>query len=57
MIYFKFFFNFKLPVIVFHIFVLDGSYLFLYYIYPAGVGREKWFLWNSFIKEGVSVLI
>ena len=51
MIYFEFFFNFKFPAIIFHIFVLSGSYLFLYYIYPARVGREEWFLWNFLLRK------
>ena len=39
-IYFKFLFYFKLPAIIFCIFVLNSNYLPLYCVYPAKVGRE-----------------
>jgi len=41
---------------MFYVFVLGGSYLPLYYIHPARVGREEWSLWNSFTREGALVL-
>ena len=39
-VYFKFFFNFELPAIVFCVFILGSSYLLLYYVYPTKVGRK-----------------
>ena len=39
-VYFKFFFGFKFPAIIFHVFVLGGNYLLLYRVYPAKIGRE-----------------
>ena len=56
-VYFKFFFSFEFPAIIFYIFVLGGNYLPLYYVHPAKAGREGWSLWNSFTKEGALALI
>ena len=56
-VYFKFFFNFKLPIIIFYVFISGGNCLPLYYIYLAKVGREGWSLWNFFTKEGMLALI
>ena len=51
------YFNFKLPTIMFRVFILGGNCLLLYHVYLAKVGREEWSLWNSFIKKGASALI
>ena len=56
-IYFKFFFNFKFPIIMFYIFVLGSNYLLLYRVYLAKVDCKGWSLWNSFTREGALVLI
>jgi hypothetical protein len=42
---------------MFHVFMSGGNYLPSYCIYLARAGHEGWFLWNSFIREGVLVLI
>ena len=41
---------------MFRVFMLGSSYLPLYYVHLARVGREGWSLWNSFTREGVLVL-
>jgi len=41
---------------MFRVFVLGSSYLPLYCVHPARVGREGWSLWNSFTREGALVL-
>jgi hypothetical protein len=40
MVYFKFFFSFKFPAIIFRVFILGGNYLPLYRVYLARVGYK-----------------